>query len=186
MAHFGRPLFGGMYDAGNDDILRDIIAYAGNKLICAPADPEHPSVAQSLACIGVRMSTDFRPCIPAAEDTELTLVAEHLRLLLYAGPGFSGVLTACASEPLLAEASYELLIRRRWPRVPYPPCATISKRSGLDLGTRGATVAAALLLDARDRATTFPLAENESPDSDRGRDDLRFDGVAKRRIVTVP
>jgi len=44
------------------------------------------------------------------------------------------------------------------------------------------------LLDARDRATTFPLAANEPlPGTDDIGDDhdLMYDGAQKRRIVTV-
>ncbi|KAH9934215.1 uncharacterized protein B0H18DRAFT_1114955 [Fomitopsis serialis] len=205
MVHLGRPLFGAMYDAGSEALRKNVVDFAKIKLLYSEADPELLTSAQSLACIGVRIPIDFKAYVPADLENERILVARHLRSLLYAGRRFAGAVMACPSEPLLAEAAYMVLARKRWsngeavmspaqttdaPRLlePIPALSYHLSHSHLDLGTRGETVAAVLLLDARDRATTFPLAHGDlSPGTDDTEDDedLRYDGVRKRRIVTV-
>ncbi|KAH9828946.1 uncharacterized protein C8Q71DRAFT_891689, partial [Rhodofomes roseus] len=179
MAHLGRPLFAAMYDAGDADFQQDI-KFAGTKLLHSKTHPSSLTAMQSLACMGVRIPIHFHPTVPPDMVKERILVAQHLRLLLYAGLGFTSVITTCASEPLLAEAAYRVLGTRRWSAgeavmiAPSereaqrfsPPLQAVSEHlrdSYLDLGTRGETIAAVLLLDARDRATTFPLDPNELP-----------------------
>ncbi|KAH9934219.1 uncharacterized protein B0H18DRAFT_547792 [Fomitopsis serialis] len=203
MVHLGRPLFAAMYDAGNDKFQETIVNFAKIKLLCSQDEPVLLTEAQSLACIGIRIPLEFKACVPADLENERILVAKHLRLLLYAGRGFAGVITSCPSEPLLAEAAYMVLATRRWSNgeaVEHPreeksvflePMDALSYHIGhshLDLGTRGETVAAILLLAARDRATTFPLADGELPpgtDNIGDNENRRYDGAQKRRIVTV-
>ncbi|TFY50412.1 hypothetical protein EVJ58_g11058, partial [Rhodofomes roseus] len=204
MAHLGRPLFAAMYDAGDADFQQDIVKFAGTKLLHSKTHPSSLTAMQSLACMGVRIPIHFHPTVPPDMVKERILVGQHLRLLLYAGLGFTSMITTCASEPLLAEVAYRVLGTRRWSAgeavmiAPSergaqkfsPPLQAVSEHlrdSYLDLGTRGETVAAVLLLDARDRATTFPLAPNELPPGtdDGGDKTLRYDGARERRIVTV-
>ncbi|KAH9911485.1 uncharacterized protein B0H18DRAFT_358315 [Fomitopsis serialis] len=202
MAHLGRPLFGALYDTGRRE---EIVHVAEAKLLNSQTSPEHLTQNQLLACMGVRIPLVFKASVPDDLEKERLLVADHMRLLLYASTGFARVLTTCSSEPLLAEASYMALVSRRWSggeavalstkRMPMPlaPISVLAyhlANSQLSLGERGETVAAVLLLDARDRATTFPLAANEplpgtSDAVGHCHQDLRYDGALKRRIVTV-
>ena len=140
-----------------------------------------------------------------------------MRLLLYASPGCTTVLTKSASEPALAEAAYKAIVPRRWLMGDWshapggevglslwwiPPSAMLQpipalvhhhlqRRYHVDLGSDGVILAAALLLDARDRATTFLLADGErrpgtGPNPNMyGRSSFRDDGASERRIVSV-
>ncbi|KAI0758124.1 hypothetical protein C8Q74DRAFT_301245 [Fomes fomentarius] len=123
------------------------------------------------------------------------LVAEHLRILLYASPGFTQIITTCPSEPLLAEAARNVFCRRWNGGEPVVSISQLSgpisalsyhlNRSHLDVGTRGEVLAAVLLLDARDRATTYPIPPGFQC-SQYGADTLKYDGADKQRIVTLP
>ncbi|KAI9066890.1 hypothetical protein FKP32DRAFT_324631 [Trametes sanguinea] len=206
IAHLGRPLFPAMYDAalaaGDDTVNNWIIEFACQKLLKAQP-PADLSNQQTLACIAVRIPIQFNaaPLLPpSTEDADLErkLVADHMRLLLKAGVGFSPFITTSASEPLLAEAASSLMIDRRWSN---GKARELTRRGGLDplaaathhvgksllaLGARGEFAAALLLLYARDRATTFDL-EPPYPGapSDDHVPDPKCDGAHRRRIVTV-
>ncbi|RPD57234.1 hypothetical protein L226DRAFT_435711, partial [Lentinus tigrinus ALCF2SS1-7] len=185
IVHLGRPLFPAMYDAAGDDerLKNNVLRLAGNKLLYDHnPTPASMSKQQALACIAVRIPINFSAVQlsqPRNEEdvaaVERTLVANHMRLLLYAGAGFSPIITASASEPFLAEAAYLAMVQLRWSdgrakepadRAGLEPFTVFShylRESLLDLGPRGEIATALLLLYARDCATTFPLLNTELP-----------------------
>ncbi|TFK79479.1 hypothetical protein K466DRAFT_592374 [Polyporus arcularius HHB13444] len=210
MVHLGRPLFAAMYDAAKDDISREgIFTLAGQKLLkSSVAAPCAIDRKQALTCIAVRIPIEFNR-VPLSdylrpEDVhmERSLVADHMRILLYAGIGFTPIITTSASEPFLAEAAYNTMVGLRWGNgkllgteyltglQPFSLIIDCLQSSLLDLGPRGEFVTALLLLYARDCATTLPLSEDEPPGaSPTGIRDAgnvhEYDGAYRRRIITV-
>ncbi|KAI0773477.1 hypothetical protein C8Q74DRAFT_1217582 [Fomes fomentarius] len=206
IAHLGRPLFAATYDAGTQRIKEEIVNIASCKLFNTTVSTiRRPTTAQMLAGVGARIPLELKilSTTGAATGMESTLVSDHLRLLLSADVSFTRSVTAYASEPLLAEAAYKEVIRDRWcrgktsePAIPSPliPIIAIPRISSdldlnIDLGIHGEIVAAMLLLDARDRATTFLTDHHalpgDSDEADSSADPLEYDGGQKRRIITV-
>ncbi|KAI0737715.1 hypothetical protein C8Q80DRAFT_1052075, partial [Daedaleopsis nitida] len=168
MVHLGRPLFALRYDAGANVIRDNIFRFALTKLMCSH-DHDISKLGQGkaeplLACLGVRLPLNFKGL---DSSLQRRLVSHHMRLLLYAEPGFTSLVTASPSEPVLAEAAYQHMGKRRWSADasadekknldlrPYHLLDHTFKQTEIDLGTRGEIMAAALLLDAHDRATMY-------------------------------
>ncbi|RDX39464.1 hypothetical protein OH76DRAFT_1297907, partial [Lentinus brumalis] len=181
MVHLGRPLFAAMYDAAKDDTSRQrILTLAGQKLFkSSTAAPVNMEDRPGLACLAVRIPIEFNRVTlsdylrPEDVNMERSLVADHMRILLYAGIGFTPVITTSVSEPFLAEAAYNAMVSK-WkdgkansaPKdyaglKPFDLFATYIHRSLLDLGPRGEVATALLLLYARDCATTIHLGDGE-------------------------
>ncbi|OSC96920.1 hypothetical protein PYCCODRAFT_1428807 [Trametes coccinea BRFM310] len=188
MAHLGRPLFAAMYEQGSAEFKKNIVDFAVVKLLAlgdeVRPEPRKLKYIQKLALLAVRLPFNFRTASSStAADVERKLVSDHLRLLLYADVGFARVVTASASEPLLAEASCSYTIPYRWKNPPserfdfYSMLAERVSSSQLDLGTRGEMLGAKITLDARDRAVAAPSAAPACPQ------DLREDGAS--RLSTV-
>ena len=192
-----------MYNAGTTDFKHSFLEWVTRNLLHAEHHtPPFLTEAQSLACMGVRIPITLGERTPNQADIHRELVSQHLRLLLSATVGFSQIVTTCPSEPVLAEAAYHTLVYRRWfegsyktqqidttSLAPLPILARHMESTILDVGQRGETVAAILLLDARDRATTFPIDDQGPPGDDDGNygddEEDRYDGGKKRRIITV-
>ncbi|KAI0370060.1 hypothetical protein BV20DRAFT_315504 [Pilatotrama ljubarskyi] len=208
IVHLGRPLFPAMYDAaiaeGNRAVHDWIFKLACQKLLKTSGYGSRSlSVQETLACIAVRIPIRFNPVQISEDhaDVECALVADHMRLLLYAGAGFSPIITTSASEPFLAEAAGRLMIGRRWSEGKAQASSSLAKldplvatshylqSSLLDLGERGEFAAALFLLYARDCATTFVLGRLPFPGSSSSDDcsdpGPKYDGAVHRRIVTV-
>ncbi|RPD56220.1 hypothetical protein L227DRAFT_656305 [Lentinus tigrinus ALCF2SS1-6] len=190
-------------------------------LFAKRATPDGFSEDQSLACIAVRIPIEFNQTVLDSEQDkaseeikkiegsqrECKLVARHMRLLLYAETGFSPVITGSSSEPLLVEAAYRVMVRLRWREGEFRGQSTVGNgpqtldpygalfyhfsHPCIDLGSKGEIIAAVMVLDARDRATTFPLKKDEFPPgcSKNFKHDpekfLHYDGAWCRRIITV-
>ncbi|KAI0719719.1 hypothetical protein C8T65DRAFT_725168 [Cerioporus squamosus] len=131
-------------------------------------NPEYLTHVQELALIAVRVPFSFRAVSRDSARDEQQLVSGHLRLLLCARDvGFARALvTASACEPLLV---------------------LVLGSQELDLGTSGEMLAATVVLDARDCATTASLDHPvpTSAWSGSAEDCLRRDGLSKRRITSV-
>ena len=139
---------------------------------------------ESLACLAVRLGLDFKATSWLDRDAERVQVERHMRLCLRATDGFRTMVTISPSEPLLAEASWEIM--RKWLSRTEAPKALLRHISDsyLNAGSRGEVVGALLLLLARDKAIQDrkipePLMENMSPA------DLKRDGLIKGRILTA-
>jgi hypothetical protein len=103
----------------------------------------------SLACLSVRFALEFN-MDGTAGDVARTQVERHMRLCLAATAGSDTLVTLAGSEPLLAEAAYELMKRTR-----SNPVAHLAHHPDLncvDRGRRGELVAALLIMRACDAA----------------------------------
>ncbi|KAI0700802.1 hypothetical protein C8T65DRAFT_741918 [Cerioporus squamosus] len=189
MVHLGRPLFAAMYDvARDDDELGDLsIEFAGQKLL----RHVHPAFQnlnwrQALACISVRIPIKFNPILLSnsydpEHEVERSMVADHLRLLLYTGIGFTPILTTSASKALLAEAAYRTMVRKRWQR---GEAEALYLRKGLNPFKVIAYDLRSSLLDFGSGEIRDPYPGESETDPSAARSDTH-DGASKRRIVTV-
>jgi len=103
----------------------------------------------SLACLSVRFALEFN-MDGTAGDVARTQVERHMRLCLAATAGRDTLVTTAGSEPLLAEAAYELMEETQ-----SNPVHHLEKHSDLncvDRGRRGELVAALLIMRACDAA----------------------------------
>jgi hypothetical protein len=103
----------------------------------------------SLACLSVRFALEFN-MDGTAGDVARTQVERHMRLCLAATAQSDTLVTLSGSEPLLAEAAYELMNATQ-----SNPVHHLAKHSDLncvDRGRRGELVAALLIMRACDAA----------------------------------
>jgi hypothetical protein len=103
----------------------------------------------SLACLSVRFALDFN-MDGTAGDVARTQVERHMRLCLAATAGRDTLVTVAGSEPLLAEAAYELMEGTQ--SNPVRHLANHSDLNCVNRGTRGELVAALLIMRACDAA----------------------------------
>ena len=103
----------------------------------------------SLACLSVRFALEFN-MDGTAGDIVRTQVERHMRLCLAATAGRDTLVTLAGSEPLLAEAAYELMKGTQSNPVHY--LANHSDLNCVDRGRRGEVVAALLIMRACDAA----------------------------------
>jgi hypothetical protein len=111
--------------------------------------------AGSLACLCVRFALEFGT--NPNERTRATLhkqIERHMRLCIAATTGFEEFVTIAGSEPLLAEAAFELT---RASKVnPVRHLANHSDLYCVDRGRRGELVAALIIMQARDMSLQPP------------------------------
>jgi hypothetical protein len=112
----------------------------------------------SLACLATRFALEF------SEDTEsrdilCKQVESHMRLCLGATTGFERLVTFSASEPLLAEAAFEIFLQSD--ASPVYHLANHSNLYCVDRGQRGELVAALIIMQARD--ASLPEESGPSP-----------------------
>ncbi|KAH9990646.1 hypothetical protein BJV74DRAFT_920614 [Russula compacta] len=146
MCHLGRPLFAAMYDADSFWDELELMDLVKAKLHNGPPVLDPKNWPGSLACLSVRFALEFNMDAPGS-DIARTQVERHMRLCLAATPEF---ITLAGSEPLLAEAAYELMERTRLNPVRH--LASNSFLNCVDRGRRGELVAALLIMQACDAA----------------------------------
>lgn len=150
MCHLGRPLFASIYDAEKDEYRSkiELMDLAKTKLLDGP-----PTLGEnrsgSLACLSVRFALEFN-MDRIAGDIACTQVERHMRLCLAATAGRDTLVTVAGSEPLLAEAAYELM--KGTQSNPVHHLAHHSDLNCVDRGHRGELVAALLIMRACDAA----------------------------------
>ncbi|CAA7265136.1 unnamed protein product [Cyclocybe aegerita] len=176
ITHLGRPLFGSRYDKGDQTVKRQIIRFAQEKLLDGPVPTRgigRLKAEQELACLAVRLNLKFK--VTTWREMECAQVKRHMRLCLYASPGFQSMETISPSEPLLAEAAYGIMKDLR-----LNVAETLSehlKYSSLEPGLRGELVAELLLLLARDKACSqntpgpSPMSDGSQRVSDKPLED---------------
>src|SRR6266852_4944854 len=127
----------------------EIIDYAKMKLLCGPPELEEQNRAGSLACLSTRFALEFNTD-GTAHDVTSAQVERHMRLCIATTAGPEKMITIPGSEPLLAEAAYELMkgtgtnaVRR---------LAKHSDLNCIDRGRRGELVAILLIMQAYDAA----------------------------------
>jgi hypothetical protein len=103
----------------------------------------------SLACLSVRFALEFN-MDGTAGDVARTQVERHMRLCLAATAGRNTLVTVAGSEPLLAEAAYELM--KETGSNPVHHLANHSDLNCVDRGRRGELVATLLIMRACDAA----------------------------------
>jgi hypothetical protein len=107
----------------------------------------------SLACLATRFALEFNED-PESRMLSCTQVERHMRLCLAATTGFERLVTCSASEPLLAEAAFEILRTSETSVVNH--LANHSDLYCVDRERRGELVAALIIMQARD--ASLPLA----------------------------
>ncbi|KAH9954174.1 hypothetical protein BC827DRAFT_1244139 [Russula dissimulans] len=149
ISHLGRPLFGSYYDSlpsqGNEEPM---LNFAKTKLLDNRSDLTSAGPSGSLACLSVRFALEFN-AYASSRDVACKQVERHMRLRLSAATGFDHLLTLAGSEPLLAEAAFELM---RHGKNPVHELANHSDLHCIDRGRRGELVAALIIMQARDVA----------------------------------
>ncbi|KAM6503962.1 hypothetical protein JOM56_000905 [Amanita muscaria] len=157
MSHLGRPLFGSYYDKIKDG--RAVLDFAKNKLLNGQSTLDASNAPGILACLSVRFGLEFNEDIISSRVAR-TQVERHMRLCIGATTGFERLVTLAGSEPLLAEAAYELM--HSIPNTPVRCLATHSDLNCVDRGRRGELVAALIIMQARDAAVLSVRARRVS------------------------
>ena len=121
--------------------------YVKQKLLDGPIVLENDNRAGSLACLSTRFALEFNVDTP--RNVTHAQVERHMRLCITATPGLENLITIPASEPILAEASYELM-KNGMNAVCH--LARHADLNCIDRGRRGELVAALLFMQAYDAA----------------------------------
>jgi hypothetical protein len=142
--------FASIYDAEEVKYRSNIklMELAKAKLLDGPFTLERNGPG-SLACLSVRFALEFN-MDGTAGDVARKQVERHMRLCLAATAGRDTLVTLAGSEPLLAEAAYELM--KGTQSNPVAHLAHHSDLNCVDRGRRGELVAALLIMRACDAA----------------------------------
>ncbi|KAF8491845.1 hypothetical protein F5888DRAFT_1892004 [Russula emetica] len=151
ISHLGRPLFGTYWDNLPQFLKEEstVMDYAKQKLLDGPNELRDGNWAGSLACLSIRFALEFN-MDGTARDVTFAQVERHMRLCIAATAGLEKLITIPGSEPLLAEAAYELMKGTRMNAVRH--LAKHSDLNCIDRGRRGELVAALLIMQAYDAA----------------------------------
>jgi hypothetical protein len=126
-----------------------ILDFAKQKLLDGTTDLAKDNRPGSLACLSVRFALEFN-VDGTARDVACAQVERHMRICVAATTGFEKLVTVSGSEPLLAEAAYDLMKRTQINAVRH--LADHSDLHCIDRGRRGELVAALLIMHAYDEA----------------------------------
>jgi hypothetical protein len=127
----------------------EIMDFAKQTLVCGPSELEAQNRAGSLACLSTRFALEFN-MDGTARDVTHAQVERHTRLCIAATAGLGKMITIPGSEPLLAEAVYELMKATEMNAVCH--LAMHSDLNCIDRGRRGELVAVLLIMQAYDSA----------------------------------
>src|SRR5216684_5685891 len=126
--------------------------YAKQKLLNGPSELRDDNKTGSLACLSIRFALEFN-MDNISRDIAFAQVERHMRLCIAAPAGLEKLITIPGSEPLLAEAAYELVNATHTNAVRHP--AKHSALDCIDRGRRGELVAALLIMQACDVARSI-------------------------------
>ena len=139
--------------------------FAKEKLLNGKSFLEEGDHSGSLACLSVRFALEFNGD-SISRDVSCKQVERHMRLCIAATTGFGKLVTLAGSEPLLAEAAWELM--RHSSAKPVRNLAKHSDLHCIDRGRRGELVAALIIMQARDAAVAKQLmSRGEIPEGKR-------------------
>jgi hypothetical protein len=127
----------------------ELMDFAKQKLLDGPTELAEGDRPGSLACLSVRFALEFS-MDGTARDVAYAQVERHMRLCVAATTGFEKLVTLAGSEPLLAEAAYDLINNTQTDAVWH--LAHHSDLNCVDRGRRGELVAALIVMHARDAA----------------------------------
>ena len=155
-AHISR--FGSHFDGltDGDDPDGDILKFAKRKLLNNKDSLEEADVSGSLACLAMRFGLEFNED-EDSRDVSYKQVERHMRICLAASTGFKKLITCSASEPLLAEAAYQLMLNSS--ASPVKILANHANLYCVDRGRRGELVASLIIMQARDASLPGYLAK---------------------------
>ena len=140
------------WDYRNESVLMD---YAKQKLLGGPDTLEEQVREGSLACLSTRLALQFN-MDKTAHDVAYAQVKWHMRLCIAATAGLEKMVTIPGSEPLLAEAAYQLMKAREGvKKSAVCHLAMHSDLNCIDRGRCGELVAALLIMQACDAAREF-------------------------------
>jgi hypothetical protein len=125
----------------------DILRFAKQKLLNGKDSLAEADSSGSLACLATRFGLEFNE---DEESREVTYkqVERHMRICVATTTGFTKMITYSASEPLLAEAAFQLLSNSS--ASPVNHLANHANLYCIDRGRRGELVAALIVMQARD------------------------------------
>ena len=138
--------------------------FAKEKLLNGPSKLADDDRLGCLACLSVRFALEFN-ADSISRDVTRKQVERHMRLCLAATTGFGRLITLAGSEPLLAEAAWQLM--RKSSETPVRRLAKHSDLHCIDRGRRGELVATLLVMQARDAAVARRLKGETSQESAR-------------------
>ena len=130
-----------------EDKENDILSFAKQKLLNGKEFLEDADSLGSLACLATRFGLEFNED-EDSRDICYKQVERHMRICLATTIGFKKLITCSASEPLLAEAAFQLMSDS--PSSPVKHLANHVNLYCVDRGRRGELVAALIVMQARD------------------------------------
>ena len=132
--------------------------FAKEKLLNGPYALATDDRLGSLACLSVRFALEFN-ADSISRNVTRKQVERHMRLCLAATTGFERLITLAGSEPLLAEAAWQLM--RDSSETPVRHLAKHSDLHCIDRGRRGELVATLLVMQARDAAVQMKREKSQ-------------------------
>ena len=123
--------------------------YAKQKVLNGPSELRNGNWAGSLACLSIRFALEFN-MDETARDVIYAQVEGHMRLCIAATAELKKLITIPGSEPLLAEAAYDLMKGTGTNAVCH--LAGHPDLNCIDRGRRGELVATLLIMQAYDAA----------------------------------
>jgi hypothetical protein len=126
-----------------------VMDYVKQKLLDGPSELRKGNSAGTLACLSTRFALEFN-MDGTARSITYAQVERHMRLCIAATAGLENLITIPGSEPLLAEAAYELMKGSGTNAVCH--LAGHADLNCIDRGRRGELVAALLIMQTYDAA----------------------------------
>ncbi|KAI0302852.1 hypothetical protein B0F90DRAFT_1816405 [Multifurca ochricompacta] len=117
IAHMGRPLWGTLYDHGNQVTREGLIDFAMEKLLCGSRGPGPLSDARIYAVLSQRLALDIDSSqYHLSSVTPLNLaeiiheqITYHMRVCISVGKEFESMHAVASSEPILSEAASRIM-----------------------------------------------------------------------------
>ncbi|KAI0253795.1 hypothetical protein BJV78DRAFT_130947 [Lactifluus subvellereus] len=153
IAHMGRPLWGTMYDRGDNEVREHLLSFAIQKLLGSPivsAETRH----QRYAVLSQRLALDINTTAyisesPSPGDADATLeqIRNHMHVCVEIGEGIETIRGIAASEPILSEAASHVM-REQFDLADAPQ--DVLSGFSIHSGDRGGLLVAAFFTWARD------------------------------------
>ncbi|KAI0255367.1 hypothetical protein BJV78DRAFT_1279535 [Lactifluus subvellereus] len=156
IAHMGRPLWGTMYDLGDERVRRRLLYFAIEKLLhgstisALTEDQQYAVLSQRLA-LDIHTTAYVEAPPNDASEKILKQIANHMRVCVEIRDGMETIRGIAASEPILSEAASYIM---RQNSSNFDLAESLSKvLSGFSvhLGDRGELLVAAFFTWARDK-----------------------------------
>ncbi|KAI0298434.1 hypothetical protein B0F90DRAFT_702078 [Multifurca ochricompacta] len=158
IAHMGRPLWGTLYDHGNEESHKKLIGFAMDKLLCGSPGPGPLSDARIYAVLSQRLALDIGTSqfiLPSVTPLNLAEIVHeqityHMRVCISVGKEFESMRGVASSEPILSEAASRIMNDELGFNLPVALEKVFSGFS-VSQGARGELLVAAWFTWARDQ-----------------------------------